>query len=591
MLKDKTNSVDPNDSAVYRVVAEILSNRGSPVGPEGMPEYVSPSLKQICADFSGLTEFDRAADLLVDLVNNKSKTWIFGDYDADGVCSITEMTCFLREMGVTPDNVFVPDRMTDGHGLSETVANEILAGAPECLIVLDCGTTSTSALTKLAKTVNHILVIDHHGAKGAKRPELPENVVLVNLAVDPDPEIRNIWGIGSAGVLTYCVILHATRKWRNMPDRPIEPNDISIRDLLACCLGLAAVTAVTDMVPLRGLNRAIVRVGLKYASGLNGIRALANAFDRPLDPDKITPEDVGFKYGPVLNAAGRIAHGKTALTLMGAIDTDDLIGIARQAVMINAERKSIQQDVIDTCFAQIAETVNDLENLQHGTLIHNHEFHPGVVGLAASRLLEMTNRPAIVVGMNGSGSARSIEGFNVGDFVRDQVEKGRLLKGGGHAGAAGFSVDPGNDALSEFKNDFEAATKNLRREERRPDLIRMKSLDGIDLGRLYMAMSPFGMENPAILIQVYDPDISFQKWFGQDNRHWKCKIGRGNNAVECVVFNVADAKSKSIQAVARGEKNFNKEDIKYLVGSLKYSFDAYWNKFIPSIMIEDVCFK
>jgi len=577
-------------SSIYPIIAEIKDRRGESFSEDEMPGYVSPSLKNMCADLSQLTEFNRAADVLVSSIKEKSKICVFGDYDADGVCSITSMVSFLREMGNEPVKVFVPDRMSDGHGLSESVAQKIIEDIPDVLIVLDCGTTSGSVIQKLSPLIKKILVIDHHGAKGETRPEFPENAVLVNLAIDANPSFRSQWGIGSAGVLTYGVILHATRVWRLLNDRPDYPDDQTIMEILIDCLALAALTAITDMVPLKGINRAIVKVGLKYVSRLNGIRALAIAFDKPLDPDRITPEDVGFRYGPVLNAAGRIAHGKTALEVMGALNCEHLPTTARHAVMINTERKAIQQDVIDSCMDKISEIVSDLDDLTNGMIIQNSDFHPGVVGLAASRLLEMTNRPAIVIGMNGSGSGRSIEGFNIGDFVRLHVEKGNLAKGGGHSGAAGFTIADNDQALSAFKTDFMETTKGMLRPARLADLIRHGNLDKIDLAALYNTMAPFGMGNPSIMVRVNEPDITFQKWFGSENQHWKCKIGTKNGGVEFLIFNVENAKSKTIQEIAVGKKNFNKGEIKAIIGTLRNSFDTYWNRYIVSVMIEDIVF-
>lgn len=554
-----------------------------------MADFIEADLISSCRDPESIPNLDHAVAVMLRHIRLGSDIVVFGDYDADGVCSITVMRRFLEAFGAPPRAALVPDRLADGHGLSANAVDMLLEQKPTLLIVVDCGTTSSAALERISPVVEDIVVIDHHSTKGLAWPQVPKNVVLVNPAIAADPAVRRRWGIGSAGVLTYCAVLRAGRVWRAAPDRPPAPTDIDLKTMLHDVLGLAAITAVSDMVPLVGLNRAIVRHGLQFTAKLPGIKALASALPKALDPEHITAEDVGFKYGPVLNAAGRIAHGVTALRLLHETGAEALSVTAAEAVEINLNRRDIQTDVVEKCVRELKQALADSGTRACGMVVRNPTFHPGVVGLAASRLMEITGRPAIVIGSGGAGSGRSIAGCNIGEFINGQVDLKRLAKGGGHAGAAGFTLAAPDDPDSHlaFAADFEVATAGVLRPPVLTDLV-LGVDPWPDLDALYWSMAPFGMAHTAIRIAVENPTLASQKWFGAAGNHWKAKLVQGKANVEAILFNAGSATCDTIVAAYQAKQVFEPGRIARLEGYLRGQFDTYWNKPTLNIVVDRI---
>lgn len=579
--------VEISDSANPKEVAlKILSGRG--IAEESQQDILAPKLADLQGKLSEITNFDIAAKILCESMHQNANTVVFGDYDADGICSNTLMGTLLRCFRVKNIHQVVPDRLVNGHGLSKSAMPLITQHAPDLLIVVDCGTTSVAMLEELSASIKHIIVLDHHGAES--RPALPDNVLLINPAIEGNEEFRLRWGICCAGSLCYLFSLHVGRYWRaNREKFGVLPTDNEIKENLVFTLALAAITVITDMVPLRGVNRAILKLGLQYVAMLPAIRALAKNMKYPLDPDNITPEDIGFKYGPTINAAGRIANGSVAMRLMASgliASQDEIDDIATEALEINVARRGIQDDVLDNCLSDIEKSING--DTDHGIMVKNAQFHQGVVGLAASRIMEATRRPAIVVGANNSGSGRSFEGFNIGDFIRHQVELGRLTHGGGHAGAGGFTINmtnPENETL--FKNDFYSATKGLVRPHQRTDVL-IKEGGKIDLSSLYKELYPYGMSNPALRMKIESPKFSSQKWFGKNGRHWEGHVKIGENTVRACMFNVGDSRIKAFKKIAEHETVFAPNEVKSMTVTLLREYDNYRKSYVMTFKIEDL---
>lgn len=575
------SSADPKEVALA-----ILSGRG--VTGEHIQDILSPKLADLQGRLSEITNFDRAAEIICDNIHAQAKTVIFGDYDADGICSNTLIGALLRCFRVKNIHQVVPDRLVDGHGLSKSALPLITTHKPDLLVVVDCGTTSSAMLEVLAKEIKYIIILDHHGAES--RPSLPDNVILVNPAIEENDEYRQRWGICCAGSLCYLFALHVGRYWRANREKFGEiPTDEEIKENLIFALALATVTIITDMVPLRGINRAILNLGLQYVSMLPAIRALASNMKYPLDPDKITPEDIGFKYGPAINAAGRIANGAVAMKLMASgliTNPDEINEIAQEALEINTARRGIQDDVLDNCIADIENSISGATN--HGIMVRNPQFHQGVVGLAASRIMEATRRPAIVIGANYTGSGRSFDGFNIGDFIREQVELGRLTHGGGHAGAGGFTLNtelPENEQL--FKKDFEEATKNLLRPHQRIDVL-LKPSANIDLFALYKELYPYGMGNQALRIKIESPEFYSQKWFGNNGRHWEGRVKSNGSSIRACVFNASDSRIPAFKKISEHETLFAPGQVKSMTVTLLCEYDNYHKKYVMTFRIEDL---
>ncbi len=575
----KKSDAQTPDYYVDPVLARIAHARGAAsLDPEDVYNWLFPNLVNICSDLSVIPNFDRCANTVLDAAMAGRKIVVFGDYDADGICSIASMLrfCDLLQQDVYG---FVPHRLEDGHGVSDNAVLKILRHDPECLIILDCGTTNETQLALLAETINDIVIVDHHSLEEGHAPNLPKNVSLINAAIDPDAFIKKEFGIASAGVMTYLFALHLCRIWREKSNPKLPFDSKLAKEALLDCLGLASITAISDMVPLVGLNRAIVQKGLVYAGGLTGIQAMAQKLPKPLDTAQIQPGHVGFKYAPILNAAGRISDGQLALKLMRAKTIDDALCLAEKAIEVNFERREIQQDVIQNCLAELG------DGADHGNFFVDTNFHQGVVGLAASKLLEKTGRPSIVIGTAWAGSGRSVNGFHIGDFIHKQVAKGYLVKGGGHAGAGGFTAK--SEHIEDFREAFYEATRGIKKAELVPDIYSV-SLDIPDLLELSRHLYPFGMANPPLFIEVKNPAIEFQKWFGKgEKKHYACKLRSAFGRIECIKFSAADEEGFPVpqgQDILPGS-------VSSLNGEIQYEWDDYHGGMFVKLIIKNITLK
>lgn len=530
-------------------IEDIIKRRDPELDPA---EFLVPNLKPYMAEFGAIRNLDSAARILIGALKPGSgspRILVFGDYDADGICSVTAVSRLLSLFGRPDHNLMLPDRMTEGHGLSSAATTRLIEAKPDLVIVVDCGTTSQASLMRIAEVAKHgILVMDHHQAPGMSFPEMPDGVTLINPALDPFDLKRvgkNIArGLSQvcAGGLFYIFAAHFMVTWRACTERdfsgkPVDgsPDDDAMRSLLTDIGALAAMTTITDMARLTRFNRALVRACLPSLGRIPGIRAMARNFPFKLDPDAPRTSDVGFKYGPVVNAAGRIYHGNIALRLLLSADGGEIDDLAKQAIAVNEERKSVQKEVVAECLRQVD------PDAEHGVIVRSDDFHPGVVGLAASRLLEQTGRPAVVIGTGGAASGRSIEGFDIGAFIHKAVDRKLILSGGGHTAAGGFRVPAEAGSHAALAKEFERATKGIQRIAAPPDIV-IEFGQTIDLGSIYDALAPYGIGNPALVLLFKNPMFSDEKWFGKagegDERpHWRGHILNGKSQVEAVWFN------------------------------------------------------
>lgn len=528
---------------------EILRRREPALDPQ---EFFAPDIRRYIPHFGVIRNMRAAVSLLIEVLDDVSNPAILvaGDYDADGICSVASMSRLLQNFGRPDHGLLLPDRMTEGHGLSASATTRICNAKPDLVIVLDCGTTSQEALARIASVARRgVIVLDHHQAPGMAFPEMPAGVLLINTALDDfagtdvPADIRRGLAGACAGALVYIFATRFMLRWRqraavdadfaarHSPEHDELLSDQSMRELLAEISGLGAFTTIADMAPLNLFNRALVRTSLPYISRIVGLRAMADSFDRRLDIDAPTPADVGFKYGPVINAAGRIHHGNIALRLMIEPEYDEALPLAIQAIEINLERRAIQKAVVDACLEQ----VDQLDDT--GIVVRNEDFHPGVVGLAASRLLEHTGRPAIVIGTGGAGSARSTAGFDIGAFIHRAVKDNLILGGGGHAAAGGFRVGPEAGSHAALMERFRAETRGIRRAAGAPDMI-VEFGQICDFGALFDEMAPFGVGNPALSILFRNPVITNEKWMGgEDKPHWRGELANGKGTIDLVWFN------------------------------------------------------
>lgn len=412
------------------IVARVLAARG--VQAEAAEDYLSPSLKRLMPDPSVLIDMDAAAARLADAVERGEQVAIFGDYDVDGASSSALLARQLRGYGIDPV-VYIPDRLIDGYGPNPRVIGDLAAAGARLLVTLDCGTHSFEAFETARRAGLDVVTLDHHQAG----IELPPVRALVN--PNRQDDLSGLGHLAAVGV----TFLGAVALQRELRRRGFfARRGVAEADLLDL-LDLVALGTVCDVVPLLGLNRAYVVKGLQAmrARRNRGLAALADVVRLSGPP---TPYHLGFLVGPRINAGGRIGDAGLGARLLASDDPVEAGRIAAELDRLNRERQVMEAEALEEAEALVAAGAGDPD--APVLVAASDRWHPGIVGLVAARLKERYNRPAVAIALNpdgtGTGSGRSIAGVDIGRAVREAVEDGLLVKGGGHAMAAGLTIVP-----------------------------------------------------------------------------------------------------------------------------------------------------
>jgi single-stranded-DNA-specific exonuclease len=427
------------------LIARVLAGRG--VSVEDAPAFLDPTIRNLMPDPSSLTDCDRAAARLAEAVMQGERVAIFGDYDVDGAASSALLYRFLTHFGVEAE-IYIPDRIFEGYGPNPTAIGQLIDNGARLIVTVDCGSTSHESLAVAADRGIDVVVIDHHQVTH----ELPIAHALVN--PNREDDLSGQGHLCAAGVVF--LVLVATLRVLKESGHP----GAGSMDLLSF-LDLVALATVCDVVPLKGLNRAYVVKGLIAArhqknAGLAALLKVAGL------AGPVTPYHFGFLIGPRINAGGRIsdaALGSRLLTLDDPIEADQ---IAERLDGLNRERQAMEAVMLEEAEAEVLAEYGKADKASI-LVTESSRWHPGIVGLLAARLKEKFQRPAFAIAFDpsgkGSGSGRSIPGFDLGRMVRLAVDKGLLVKGGGHAMAAGLTVErPKLGALRAFFEEFAGST-------------------------------------------------------------------------------------------------------------------------------------
>lgn len=408
-------------------LARLLAARG--VGLDEAQAYLDPTIRALMPDPRSLTDMAAASNRLAQAVERGETVAIFGDYDVDGACSAALLADYLEAVGATTI-IHIPDRIFEGYGPNIAAIDALAEQGASLLVTVDCGTTSFEPLAHARARGLDVVVLDHHQA--------PETVPAANALVNPNrqDDLSGLGALCAAGVVFMTLVdLNRTLRARGaFTDR--KPPDLLLG------LDLVALATVADVAPLTGLNRAFVRKGceLMRQRGRPGLAALCDAA-RVSGPPR--SYHLGFMIGPRINAGGRIGDAALGARLLRESDAAAAARVAEQLDQLNRERQAIEVGMLADAEAEAMASLG-LEE-QGAVIVTSAEgWHPGVVGLVASRLKERFRRPAVAIAFDGevgTGSARSIAGVDLGRAVRAAVEAGVLLKGGGHAMAAGLTVE------------------------------------------------------------------------------------------------------------------------------------------------------
>jgi single-stranded-DNA-specific exonuclease len=412
------------------LLGRVLAARGATL--ESVPVLLDPTLKALMPDPAALAGMDAAADRLANAVVAGEKVAIFGDYDVDGACSSALMRRFLEAHRLAT-RIYIPDRIFEGYGPNAEAIEMLVREGASLIVTVDCGTVSHEVLEGAAKLGAEVVVVDHHQAD----ERLPDVTAVVN--PNRQDDVSGQGHLCAAGVV-YLLLVAATRSLRQ---RGFYKSSGVAEPPLLEWLDLVALATVCDVVPLEGLNRAYVVKGLQVMRQRRnmGLRALADAAGLNQAP---TPYHLGYVLGPRINAGGRIGNASLGAELLSIADEAEASRIAALLDKLNKERKAMETEILEQALAAAEVEVDENPALPI-ILTGSKDWHKGLVGLVASRLTDRFQRPACVIAWGpdgqGTGSLRSIAGVDIGAAVRVAAASGLLVKGGGHAMAAGLTVE------------------------------------------------------------------------------------------------------------------------------------------------------
>ncbi|MBZ9717815.1 single-stranded-DNA-specific exonuclease RecJ [Mesorhizobium sp. AD1-1] len=420
------------------IVARVLAGRG--VTAEQTERFLDPTIRDLLPDPASLTDMDRAAARIAAAVMAREKVAIFGDYDVDGAASSALLKRFLTHFSV-PSEIYIPDRIFEGYGPNPDAMRELVSRGATLIVTVDCGTNSAASIDAANEAGADVVVLDHHQVGGA----LPAAIAVVN--PNRDDDLSGQGHLCAAGVVFLALVQTARILRSRMADaRP--PDLLSLLDIVA-------LATVCDVVPLTGVNRAFVVKGLQMARQQKneGLAALARV-SRIGEP--ISTFHLAYLIGPRINAGGRIGDAALGSRLLATDDPVEARTIAETLDRLNQERQLMEQEMLA---AARAEADAELAGGNGPAIVvtASNSWHPGIVGLLASRLKDHARRPAFAIAFNangiGTGSGRSVSGFDLGRLVREAAIAGLIVKGGGHGMAAGITVERAR--LGELRAFFE----------------------------------------------------------------------------------------------------------------------------------------
>jgi len=508
-------------------LARTLVSRG--IGLEDAETFLAPTLKSLLPDPHCLKDMVCGAERLASAVMATETVCIFADYDVDGATSAAVLSRFLAAAGLGVQ-VYVPDRITEGYGPSADALVELKRSGVSLVITVDCGVSAHDALTAARDAELDVMVVDHHKAASS----LPPALAIINPnRLDDDSGLGHLAAVGVSFLLAVAVNRRLREAgWYSSRD---EPNLMDVLDLVA--LG-----TICDMVPLKGLNRAFAKQGLKVMARRSnrGLTALADLCGLNGPP---SASDLGFQIGPRINAGGRVGkahYGASLLTSNDPVEIDRLVHALDQ---YNRERKEIEHAVVEDAILGLVR--RDEPGELPFVWAQGERWHPGVLGIAASRLVERYNRPAFVLNVSGDTatcSSRSIPGFDMGSAIGAAKDAGLLLKGGGHTMAAGFSAR--RVQLGDVKSFFAERLAGLGDDDFMVPRLTIDSLlfaTGVSpfLAGVFGHAEPFGIGNPAPRFAVSTVFVRSVSAFGQN--HLRCRLrDQDGSHFDAVAFRIAD---------------------------------------------------
>ena len=493
------------------------------IASENIKDYLSPKIKAMLPNPYIFKDMNQGIENIYKHIEQNNKICIYGDYDVDGASSTAILSKYLKSLNIRHE-IYIPDRIKDGYGPNKKVFEKLINNNNKLIITLDCGTLAFDPIL-FAKTNNiDTIIIDHHKSIEI----LPNaNAVINPNRFDESGEYSYLCAAGLSFIFLVALNKFLREKKYFHINKTIEPNLLKYLDLVM-------IGTVCDVVPLVDLNRAFVKQGLKVFSERQnlGLKTLSDISE--ID-HQCTSKDIGFTIGPKINAAGRIGESSLAVNLLLSDDPEYVYSVAKKLHELNLKRKNIEKIILE-------EAILEAEKQKNSSVLvlSNKEWHEGVTGIIASRIKDLYNKPTIVISVNGDlakGSARSINGFDIGIAIIKMQQKKIIVKGGGHSMAGGFSLKTENIVIfkNEINNIYSKKKINLKKNKLIVDF--SLSLDAINEKFIdYLnSLEPFGSGNrePVILVsntQIAKPIIIKEK-------HIKFLFKKNSKYIEAISFN------------------------------------------------------
>ncbi len=569
------NSVDnrlveslSRQAGVNDVLARVLAARG--VTLDTVQDFLHPTLKNLMPDPSTLAGMDGAVARLAAAINAHEKIAVFGDYDVDGATSSALLRRFFRSLGIDA-LIYIPDRMKEGYGPNVPALLQLAAQGVKVAITVDCGITAYEPLKAAKEAGLDIIVADHHKAEAV----LPIAAAVVNPnRLDDTSRQGHLAAVG----VTFLLVVALNRALRTAGW--YQQNNIPEPDLKQW-LDIVALGTVADVVPLVGLNRAFVIQGLSILGrGANaGLAAMRKVAAIDVEPSAY---HLGFIYGPRVNAGGRVGQADLGMRILSTEDADEATALALRLDDYNRARQDIEAAVLAEAIEQV-ETRNSDDPV---TFAVGQSWHPGVIGIVAARLKERYGRPACVVALDGGmakGSGRSVKGVDLGKAVLAARDAGLLFNGGGHAMAAGFTVEEQHlERFIEFINTHAAAQMKSGVTSIAHLLDGVLSVNAVtqEFAEMLGELAPYGSGNDEPRFAVVDAEVGKADIVGAG--HVRCFLtGRGGGRLKAIAFRSADSDLGVGLLNARGR-------VVHLTGTIRV--ESWQGRTNAQLIIDDAMF-
>ncbi len=512
------------------IVGRVLAGRGVPASEaEG---YLNPNLKSLLPNPSSFVDMDKATERLTRAILDGEEIAAFGDYDVDGATSTAVLKRYLDLVGGRT-RVYIPDRLLEGYGPNAPALCALAEDGVSLVVTVDCGISAFAPLAKAAEIGLDLIVVDHH----ATGDELPLATAIINpKRTDDTSDCGHLAAVG----LAFLLCVSVNRKLRM--ESWFEANSIVEPDLLTL-LDLVALGTVCDVVPLSGVNRAFVTQGLKVLSTRQnvGLRALCDVAELNHEAGA---EDLGFQLGPRVNAGGRVGRADLGSRLLVTADPAEAKTIAAQLDAYNQERKTIERDVESKAYRQVVERGLD-SGLEPVIVVSGSQWHPGVIGIVASRLKDRFSQPCIVLSLaddgTAKGSGRSVPGVDLGAAIVGAHRAGLLINGGGHPMAAGLTIEAAK--IPELEDYLATALVAASADSGQKEL----ELDGVlspggasrDLLDLIGQAGPYGAANPEPRFAFPNVRANYADIVG--GAHVRCTLaGEDGKTLKAIAFRCND---------------------------------------------------